>query len=122
MKKDLALLKMTCPEWKDSLLNFSKKRNFIDYMNFLLDRVSCPVKTIFFVLISALHVNLSAQNLPQGFNIEVFASGLYFPTSMSFSPDGRLFITEKFGRVRIVENGVLLDQPFIQLETETQGE
>ncbi|MGH7699568.1 MAG: PQQ-dependent sugar dehydrogenase [Gemmatimonadales bacterium] len=62
--------------------------------------------------------------LPAGFTVEVFASGLQFPTSIAFPPDGsnRLFVNElQSGRVRIVQDGVLLPQPFAQVVTNTTG-
>lgn len=63
-------------------------------------------------------------NVPSGFVAEIFASGLALPTSIAFAPDGsnRLFVTElQSGKVRIVRDGVLLDQPFAQVETNTTG-
>jgi glucose/arabinose dehydrogenase len=40
-----------------------------------------------------------------------------FPTNLAFTPDGRLFYTEKeTGQVRIVRDGELLDRPFVQLD------
>ena|SRR5215207_9041365 len=46
----------------------------------------------------------SVPVLPQGFtNSPPFVSGLTTPTDMEFAPDGRLFITEDAGRVRIVK-------------------
>lgn len=50
-----------------------------------------------------------------GFEVELIASGLDRPTSMAFAPDGRIFVTEKSGRVRVIKNGALLPAPFIQL-------
>ena len=51
----------------------------------------------------------SAPVVPQGFTHSQVASGLVDPTDMEFSPDGRLFVTEDKGRVRIVDpnNGTL---------------
>lgn len=47
--------------------------------------------------------------VPEGFTHSQVASGLVDPTDMEFSPDGRLFVTEDEGRVRIVNpnNGKL---------------
>ena len=39
------------------------------------------------------------------------------PTSMAFAPDGRLFICEQAGRVRLFKNGVLLPTPFLSVDT-----
>lgn len=38
--------------------------------------------------------------------------GLNLPTAFAFAPDGRIFVTEKSGNVRIIKNGVLLATPF----------
>lgn len=62
--------------------------------------------------------------LPDGFAAEVFVEGLNLPTSIAFAPDGtnRLFINElQTGRIRIVENGALRDEPFATLETNVSG-
>ena len=62
--------------------------------------------------------------LPTGFAAEVYAEGLDLPTSVAFPPDGsnRLFVNElQAGRVRIIQNGVLLDAPFATVPTNTTG-
>lgn len=61
--------------------------------------------------------------LPVGFVMEEgFVTGLNSPTDLKIAPDGRIFITEKSGAVRIVENGILLDQAFYTVNTQTAGE
>jgi glucose/arabinose dehydrogenase len=45
----------------------------------------------------------SAPLLPQGFTNSQVVNGLTNPTDMEFAPDGRLFITEDAGRVRIAK-------------------
>ena len=47
------------------------------------------------------------------------ADGLNFPTAMAFAPDGRLFVTELGGNVRIIKDGVLLDTPFLSVSPDT---
>ena len=49
-----------------------------------------------------------------GFAESVYVSGLKQPVSMAWAPDAsrRLFVTEKSGGIRIVENGALLETPF----------
>lgn len=56
-----------------------------------------------------------------GFEESVLASGLSAPTDMVFAPDGRLFVAEKSGRVRVIENGELLSQPFLEVPADPQG-
>ena len=58
---------------------------------------------------------LSATRLPVGFQEDLFVYGLRQPTAAEFAPDGRLFILEKDGRVRIFKNGQLLPQPFLKV-------
>ncbi len=61
--------------------------------------------------------------LPTGFAMEEdFITGLDKPTDLKIAPDGRIFITEKNGNVRIVENGVLLPQPFYSVTTQVPNE
>lgn len=55
---------------------------------------------------------------PDGFFEERIVAGLRLPTSFAVARDGRVFIAEKSGRVRVVENGVLLPDPFIDLSPE----
>ena len=51
---------------------------------------------------------------PAGFQLsEVINSGLSFPTGFEFAPDGRIFILERAGAVRVYKNGVLLTTPFV---------
>jgi hypothetical protein len=45
----------------------------------------------------------------QTFKIEIVARGLETPWGLAFLPDGRLLITERPGRLRIVEKGKLLE-------------
>ncbi len=39
------------------------------------------------------------------------AEGLEAPTDLAFAPDGRLFIAERLGRIRIISGGRLLKEP-----------
>ena len=63
-----------------------------------------------------------AQNinfvLPDGFTQEVLTDKLDGPTSFAFAPDGRIFITQKAGTVRVWQNGELLPQNFIDISHE----
>lgn len=49
------------------------------------------------------------------FRVEVVATGLEIPWSLTFAPDGRLFVTERPARVRVVQNGQLLVTPALTL-------
>jgi len=41
---------------------------------------------------------------------------------MAFAPDGRLFVAQQTGALRIIENGALLSTPFITLNVNSSGE
>jgi glucose/arabinose dehydrogenase len=49
------------------------------------------------------------------FSTHVVAEGLVVPWDMEFAPDGRLFISERDGRIRVWENGQLLDRPWVEV-------
>jgi len=51
----------------------------------------------------ALAMALSAQ--AAGYRIETVASGLEHPWSLAFLPDGRMLVTERPGRLRLIEPG-----------------
>src|SRR5262249_32498977 len=57
-------------------------------------------------------------NLPPGFSETVVASGLASPTAMDFTPDGRLFVNEQSGIVRVIKNGQLLSTAFLDIRNE----
>ena len=64
-------------------------------------------------------------SLPEGFTRStVVASGLDYGalTAAAFAPDGRLFVLEQWGRVRVIKNGALLPTPFLQMPAQTNGE
>lgn len=50
------------------------------------------------------------------FGVEVIASNLEIPWSLAFAPDGRLFFTERPGRVRIMSGGAVLAEPALVLD------
>jgi glucose/arabinose dehydrogenase len=54
-------------------------------------------------------------DVPAGFQDTTLASGLSEPAALAFAPDGRLFVVEKAGRLRIVKDGTLLATPFLDV-------
>ena len=49
------------------------------------------------------------------FGAQTLAPGLQIPQGLAFAPDGRLFMTERTGRVRVYQNGTLLAEPALTL-------
>lgn len=57
------------------------------------------------------------------FRVETVAANLEAPWAIAFAPDGRIFITERAGRVRVVENGKLRSEPVATIQdVEPTGE
>lgn len=54
--------------------------------------------------------------------VDEFATGLNIPWEMAFSPDGRIFITERPGSVRVILDDELQQEPWIELEVADVGE
>lgn len=54
--------------------------------------------------------------------VEVVATGLEAPWALAFTPDGRLLVTERPGRIRIVKDGRLASDPIATIEVAAVGE
>lgn len=52
-----------------------------------------------------------APTEPARVRVEQVASGLQVPWALAFAPDGRLFFTERPGRLRVMVDGQLLPAP-----------
>jgi glucose/arabinose dehydrogenase len=63
-----------------------------------------------------------AAQLRSGFTEIQVASGLASPTAMAFAPDGRLFVCQQGGQLRVIENGALLPTPFVSVVVNSSGE
>ena len=65
---------------------------------------------------------VALATLPPSFGDVVVTSGLNNPTLMAIAPDGRIFVSEQAGTVRVIKNGVLLPTPFVTLNVNSSGE
>jgi glucose/arabinose dehydrogenase len=63
-----------------------------------------------------------AVALPAGFVDELVAGSIQAPTALAVAPDGRVFVTQQGGAVRVVKGGVLLATPFLRLTVDPSGE
>ncbi|MGH9842282.1 MAG: PQQ-dependent sugar dehydrogenase, partial [Blastocatellia bacterium] len=84
------------------------------------------IPVILVVLLGALAwapaPSLSAATLPPGFADFPVATGLASPTAMAIAPDGRIFVCEQEGRMRVIKNGALLPTPFVSISVDPNGE
>lgn len=79
-------------------------------------RVLVPAFSVVFLL---------AAKMPQSgaqSRVEVVARGLETPWAISFAPDGRTFLSERPGRIRIVKDGKLEREPWMTLDVAETGE
>jgi putative heme-binding domain-containing protein len=60
--------------------------------------------------------------LPPGFKAEVVAAGLTGATALEIAPDGRIFVCEQTGALRVIKNGKLLARPFVKLPVDATWE
>ncbi len=83
------------------------------------------MKNIFAVSILLIIHSFCIQSvfaqLPEGF-AQVRVAEQLDPTAMTMAPDGRIFITEKSGNVRIVRDGQLLADPFFTIAVDNFNE
>jgi glucose/arabinose dehydrogenase len=87
-------------------------------------RVACAALLTGLLLFIGLSIAspVAAATLPTGFTESLFATGLTNPTAMAFAPDGRLFVCEQSGQLRVIKNGALLATPFVTVTTDSTGE
>src|SRR5581483_4428854 len=78
--------------------------------------------TVILLALWLLTTSAYAATLPTGFIETRVVSGLSNPTSFEIAPDGRIFVTQQHGELRVIKNGVLLANPFLTVNTETTGE
>lgn len=88
----------------------------------LFFRINLGLLLISFFLLIFSALQSKAQTFPMGFSQVQTATGITNPTIMQFSPDGRIFIAQQSGALRIFKNGSLLSQPFITLSVNSSGE
>lgn len=75
----------------------------------------------FLIVLLLLALQLAYAQFPAGFAAITVLQDLD-PTAMTLAPNGDIFITEKNGRVRIVRNGEVLLQPFVEIEVDNFNE
>jgi len=64
------------------------------------------------LLVLALGAVAEAQTAPPGFQVDPYGTSLPNGTAMAWSPDGRLFVAQLTGAIRVLKGGTLLPTPF----------
>jgi glucose/arabinose dehydrogenase len=88
----------------------------------IIARIAVAAAAISSLLLTVPHAgqasNPSQITLPAGFKIEPITANLDLPVAFQFVPDGRIFILEKAGRVKVWKNGQLNTQPMLDIRDE----
>lgn len=92
------------------LMSLSFVRRFIVILLVML--------TLFPAAPDPLQAQSPGFQVAKGFVAETIVVKLKLPTAFAFGPDGRIYITEKEGLVRVAHKGVLQSEPFIDLRAE----
>jgi len=53
---------------------------------------------------------------PNSYTWQLFVSGLERPVELQADGSGRIFVIEKYGHIHIIENGGLVENPFLNIE------
>src|SRR5689334_15906834 len=72
-------------------------------------------------LLLTIPLTTAAATVPAGFT-ETTISGLTSPTAMALAPDGRIFVCEQTGALRVIKNDALLATPFLTVTVDSNGE
>lgn len=59
---------------------------------------------------------------PPNVKVEVWIDNLEIPWSLVFLPDGRALVSERPGRIRLIENGKLAPEPYMKIDVKHIGE
>ena len=83
-----------------------------------------PGRGFCFPTIGRAPQEVSDQFLPEGknFGVEVWVEGLEIPWSLLFLPGGRALVSERPGRIRLVQDGKLREAPYVTVEVAHVGE
>ena len=87
-----------------------------------MDVLRLCLRAALFSLLLATSFSARAASLPSGFAETRVATGISNPTAMAIAPDGRIFVSQQTGALRVIKNGALLSQPFLTANVNSSGE
>src|SRR6188768_1009746 len=77
--------------------------------------------TVLLLVITGAQI-VNGATVPAGFTDALVANGLSNPTAMALAPDGRIFVCQQGGALRVIKNGALLATPFLTVTVDSAGE
>src|SRR5690606_25094179 len=85
--------------------------------------LAVKVLTALAMIVVTLLPTAAAQGmvLPEGFVAESVVGGLSAPVDLAFAPDGRVFVAEKGGIVKIIDDGAVNTAPFLDISAEVNN-
>ncbi len=95
-----------------------KVKRFVQLAVFLRTAFSCAFLCTFLLASSAAY----AASVPTGFVDELITGGLFNPTAMTIAPDGRIFVCEQTGTVRLIKNDTLQSTPVLNVSVDSTWE
>ena len=110
-------MRITRTRNRDVPFNIACTRTFATLNKY--GRTISLVVVLSFALLSFSAASTSAQTfVDQGFSTDIITTlPPYDTVGLTFAPDGRMFIWQKTGVVKIFKNGVLLSTPFIDIRS-----
>ncbi len=80
------------------------------------------LRPVVFALLTSPAFSALPPTVPEDCTFEPVCDGLDAAITMDVAKDGRVFITEQLGAVRVVQSGKLLPEPFLRLEVDDKME
>src|SRR5215813_733316 len=80
------------------------------------------MKAALCITVLLLAITANGATVPAGFTDTLVANGLTNPTAMALAPDGRIFVCQQGGALRVIKNGALLPTPFLTVTVDSSGE
>ena len=89
----------------------------------ILKTIVCVALLLFLQGVKTVGNNDPQAVLPAGFTeTAITGNGLSNTTAMALHPDGRIFVCQQTGELRVIKNGVVLPTPFVTLTVDPSGE
>ncbi|MGH7832290.1 MAG: PQQ-dependent sugar dehydrogenase [Candidatus Binatia bacterium] len=81
-----------------------------------------PGQRLFSLIFCSAFISAFYSLAPAQTDVQVIAEGLQTPWAIAFTPDRRIFVTERPGRIRVIKDGKLQKEPWLQIEVYEAGE
>ena len=79
---------------------------------------SAPILTALFILLSPAH----SAEVPSGFEVSTILDHINAATAFTFTPDGRILVLDQTGKILVVKEGRLLDEPMLKVDVDAYWE